>query len=629
MDYVLNNEAKLNSTTKAMNDIIHLLPDSIANQIAAGEVVQRPASIVKELLENSIDAGATNIQLIIKDAGRTLIQVIDNGKGMSATDARLAFERHATSKIRTAEDLFALRTMGFRGEALPSIAAVAHVELKTKRKEDQVGTHLIIAGSTVEKQEETACADGSNFAIKNIFFNVPARRKFLKSNETERKNILTELERVAMVNSDIEFSFIENDIEVIKYPATNLKQRIINVIGKSFNQQLISIEIETTIAKIHGFVGKPESARKTRAQQYFFVNGRYMRHPYFAKAITSAYAPLIPVGENPNFFIYIEVSPDTIDVNIHPTKTEIKFENEQPIWQILAATVKEALGKFNEVPTIDFDTLDAIDIPIHNPSTNATRPRINVNPTYNPFKSSSVGQSSVNNSTYQRPNFDWESLYKGFETDTTIEGSEVKEAIEIRSAESDLFEENSISLHYQYKNKFILTSVKSGLMMIDQRRAHVRILFDQFLQNIKLKKGISQRTLFPEIVEFSSSEAAMVPYLLDDIEAVGFDLSNLGNNSYAINGVPSEIDKINSVELIHNMVSKSIETGSDVKEEIQEALALSLAYAAAIPYGHRLTNDETSDIVNRLLASPSHKYTPDGKLIISILDDIEIDKRFK
>lgn len=629
MDCVIHNEAKLNSTTKAMNDIIHLLPDSIANQIAAGEVVQRPASIVKELLENSIDAGATSIQLIIKDAGRTLIQVIDNGKGMSATDARLAFERHATSKIRTAEDLFALKTMGFRGEALPSIAAVAHVELKTKRKEDQVGTHLVIAGSTVEKQEETACADGSNFAIKNIFFNVPARRKFLKSNETERKNILIELERVAMVNSDIEFSFIENDIEVIKYPATNLKQRIINVIGKSFNQQLISIEIETTIAKIHGFVGKPESARKTRAQQYFFVNGRYMRHPYFAKAITSAYAPLIPVGENPNFFIYIEVSPDTIDVNIHPTKTEIKFENEQPIWQILAATVKEALGKFNEVPTIDFDTLDAIDIPIHNPSTNATRPQINVNPAYNPFKSSSGGQNSRNSSNYQRPNFDWESLYKGFETDTTIEGSEVKEAIEIRSAESDLFEENSISLHYQYKNKFILTSVKSGLMMIDQRRAHVRILFDQFLQNIKLKRGISQRTLFPEIVEFSSSEAAMVPYLLDDIEAVGFDLSNLGNNSYAINGVPSEIDKINSVELIHNMVSKSIETGSDVKEEIQEALALSLAYAAAIPYGHRLTNDETSDIVNRLLASPSHKYTPDGKLIISILDDIEIDKRFK
>lgn len=612
-----------------MNDIIHLLPDSIANQIAAGEVVQRPASIVKELLENSIDAGATDIQLIIKDAGRTLIQVIDNGKGMSNTDARLAFERHATSKIRTAEDLFALRTMGFRGEALPSIAAVAHVELKTKRKEDQIGTHIVIAGSTVEKQEEVVCADGSNFAIKNIFFNVPARRKFLKSNETERKNILTELERVAMVNPDIEFSFIENDIEVIKYPASNLKQRIINVIGKSFNQQLISIEIETTIAKIHGFVGKPESARKTRAQQYFFVNGRYMRHPYFAKAITSAYTPLIPVGENPNFFIYIEVSPDTIDVNIHPTKTEIKFENEQPIWQILAATVKEALGKFNEVPTIDFDTLDAIDIPIHTPGvSSSSRPQVNINPTYNPFKSASSGGQGAGNS-YQRPNFDWENLYKGFESDTNIDNPKTREVIEIRSSESDLFDEGSNSLHYQYKNRYILTSIKSGLMIIDQRRAHVRILFDQFLQNIKLKRGVSQRTLFPEIVEFSASEAAMIPYLLDDIDAVGFDLSNLGNNAYAINGVPSEIDKINSVELIHNMVTKSIETGSDVKDEIQEALALSLAYAAAIPYGHRLTNDETSNIVNQLLASPSHKYTPDGKLIISIFDDPEIDKRFK
>lgn len=612
-----------------MNDIIHLLPDSIANQIAAGEVVQRPASIVKELLENSIDAGSTSIQLIIKDAGRTLIQVIDDGKGMSSTDARLAFERHATSKIRTAEDLFALQTMGFRGEALPSIAAVAHVELKTKRKEDQVGTHLVIAGSTVEKQEEIACADGSNFSIKNIFFNIPARRKFLKSNETERKNILTELERVAMVNPEIEFSFIENDIEVIKYPASNLKQRIVNVIGKSFNQQLISIEIETTIAKIYGFVGKPESARKARAQQYFFVNGRYMRHPYFAKAITSAFAPLIPVGENPNFFIYIEVSPDTIDVNIHPTKTEIKFENEQPIWQILAATVKEALGKFNEVPTIDFDTLDAIDIPIHNPNANASQPQVSVNPSYNPFKSTSSSGQNSGSTNYQRPNFDWESLYKGFENDTKIGASEAGEVLEVRSSDSDLFEEDSSSLHYQYKNKYILTSVKSGLMMIDQRRAHVRILFDQFLQNIKQKRGISQRALFPEIVEFSSSEAAMIPYLLDDIEAVGFDLSNLGNNSYAINGVPSEIDKINSVELIHNMVSKSIETGSDVKDEIQESLALSLAYAAAIPYGHRLTNDETNDIVNRLLASPSHKYTPDGKLIISIFDDFEIDKRFK
>lgn len=612
-----------------MNDIIHLLPDSIANQIAAGEVVQRPASVVKELLENAIDAGATSIQLIIKDAGRTLIQVIDNGKGMSTTDARLAFERHATSKIRTAEDLFALQTMGFRGEALPSIASVSQVELKTRRHEDEIGTHLIISGSVLEKQEETACPVGSNFAIKNIFFNVPARRKFLKSNETERKNILTELERIAMVNPEIEFSFIDNEIEVLRYPASNQKQRIINVVGKSFNQQLIAVEIETSIAKIHGFIGKPESARKARAMQYFFVNGRYMRHPYFAKAITSAYEPLIPTGENPNFFIYLEVTPDTIDVNIHPTKTEIKFENEQPIWQILAAMTKEALGKFNEVPSIDFDTEDAIDIPIHDRTAQAIRPQVNVNPSYNPFKTQSSG-----NSSYNRPNFDWESLYKGFEDDAKISSSTGDETpVPSGLSSGTLFEEQTVddstTLHYQYKNKYILTSVKSGLMMIDQRRAHIRILFDQFLQNIKQKRGISQRSLFPEIIEFSASEAAMIPYLLEDIEAVGFDLSNLGNNTYAINGVPSELDKVNPTELVHNMVSKSLETGSDVKEEIQESLALSMAYAAAITYGHKLTAEEVSNIVDKLFASSSHKYTPDGKLIISVMDDIEIDKRFK
>ena len=612
-----------------MNDIIHLLPDSIANQIAAGEVVQRPASIVKELLENAIDAGATSIQLIIKDAGRTLIQVIDNGKGMSSTDARLAFERHATSKIRTAEDLFALQTMGFRGEALPSIAAVSHIELKTKRSADEIGTHLIIAGSNVEKQEEIACPSGSNFAVKNIFFNVPARRKFLKSNETERKNILTEFERVALVNNDIEFSLIENDIETIRYSAGSLKQRIIAVIGKSFNNQLISIEIETTIIKIHGFVGKPESTRKARALQYFFVNNRYMRHPYFAKAITNAFSPLVAAGENPNFFIYLEVEPDGIDVNIHPTKTEIKFENEQAIWQILSATVKEALGKFNEVPSIDFDTEDAIDIPIYNPNGDIpNRPHVNIDPSYNPFKTSN-NTSNYKSEGYKRPNFDWESLYNEFESE---KGSEEHNDINI-----SLFESNSVSidetdngtLHYQYKNKYILTSVKSGLMVIDQRRAHIRILFDRFLLNIKQSKGISQRVLFPEIIEFSPSEASMVPYLLDDIEAVGFDLSNLGNNTYAINGIPSEIDNINSVELIHNMVTRSIETGSDVKDEIQESLALSMAHAMAINYGKKLSSDEIADIVNRLFASQAHRHTPDGKLIISVIDDAEIDKRFR
>lgn len=616
-----------------MSDIIHLLPDSIANQIAAGEVIQRPSSVVKELVENAIDAGADNIQLIIKDAGRTLVQVIDNGKGMSATDARMAFERHATSKIRSADDLFNLRTMGFRGEALPSIAAISQVELKTKTQEDELGTLLQISGSKVDSQECVACSVGSNFSVKNIFFNVPARRKFLKSNDTERRNILTELERIVLVNPDIEFSFVDNDIEALRYPASNLRQRIVNVVGKNFNQQLISIDIETTLVKIKGFIGKPESARKARALQYFFVNGRYMRHPYFNKAVTAAFEPLIPMGENPNYFIYFTIDPASIDVNIHPTKTEIKFENEQPIWQILSAAVKEALGKFNEVPSIDFDTEGAIDIPIHDPSKNVEPPRVNINPSYNPFKSPSSGGG------YQRPSLDWEKFYEGFENDKNIpeapgyDYTDAKPDIFSQPSDSKIKEESAavseIIIHYQYKNRYILTSVKSGLMLIDQHRAHIRILFDQFLSQIQQKKGISQRVLFPEIIELSPSEAAMIPYLMDDLEAVGFDLSNLGSNAYAINGIPSEITNINPVELVHRMISKSVDSGSDIKDEIQESLALSMAVAASINYGHKMSDEEMTKIVDQLFASPSHKYTPDGKLIISLLEDDSIERMFR
>ncbi|MFT4221831.1 DNA mismatch repair endonuclease MutL [Dysgonomonas sp.] len=608
-----------------MSDIIHLLPDSIANQIAAGEVIQRPSSVVKELVENALDAGATSIQLIIKDAGRTLVQVIDDGKGMSATDARMAFERHATSKIKSADDLFALHTMGFRGEALPSIAAISQVELKSRREEDELGTLLLLSGSKVEKQEPVACPAGSNFSVKNIFYNVPARRKFLKSNDTERRNILTELERIVLVNPSIDFSFIDNDVEVLKYPASGLRQRIINVVGKSFNQQLISIDINTSLVKITGFVGKPESARKTRAQQYFFVNGRYMRHPYFNKAVQSAFESLIPVGEMPNYFIYFEVDPSAIDVNIHPTKTEIKFENEQPIWQILSAAVKEALGKFNEVPTIDFDTEGAIDIPIHDPLRNVAPPQVNVNPAYNPFKTQS--------SNYQRPNLDWEKFYQGFENDKGSLGDTQPEIDIFGHVDDDNEVEkvpvSDMVIHYQYKNRYILTSVKSGLMLIDQRRAHIRILFDQFLSQIQNNKGISQRTLFPEIIELSPSEAAMIPYIIEDLEAVGFDLSHLGNNSYAINGVPSEMTNTDFVVLIHNMIGQSVDSGSDVKEEIRESLALSMANAAAISYGHKLSDEEMTKMIDQLFTSPSHKYTPDGKTIISLLEDDIIDKMFK
>lgn len=616
-----------------MTDIIHLLPDSIANQIAAGEVVQRPASVVKELVENAIDAGADNIQVIIKDAGRTLIQVIDNGKGMSATDARLAFERHATSKIQKAEDLFALRTMGFRGEALASIAAISHVELRTKREEDEIGTLLKINGSDVETQEPVACPPGSNFSIRNIFFNVPARRKFLKSNDTERRHILTEFERIVLVNPQVEFSFIDNDVEALNYPISNIRQRIVNVIGKNLNQQLISLDIETSLAKISGFIGKPEAARKARALQYFFVNGRYMRHPYFNKAVTSAYSHLLSEGTNPNYFIYFEVDPGTIDVNIHPTKTEIKFENEQPIWQILSAAIKEALGKFNAVPSIDFDTEGAVEIPIYNPSQQGNKaPQVSVDPDYNPFKSASGGYSKQ---SYQRPKMDWEQFYQDFEKEKNITDN-------IKPDENTLFNQGlkesddpegssilDLGIHYQYKCKYILTSVKSGLMLIDQHRAHTRILFDQFIKEIQQKKGISQRTLFPERIELSPSEASMIPYLIDDLEAVGFDLSFLGNNSYAINGIPSEITNVDAVQLIHNIIHKSIETGSDVKEEIQETLAISMAYAAAIPYGQKLTDEEMSKIVDQLFTSTAHKHTPDGKTIIAMLDDNNIDRMFK
>lgn len=619
-----------------MSDIIHLLPDSIANQIAAGEVVQRPASVIKELVENAVDAGADHIQVIIKDGGRTLIQVIDNGKGMSATDARMAFERHATSKIYKAEDLLALHTMGFRGEALASIAAVAQIELRTKRSEDEIGTYIKISGSTVEKQEPISCQTGSNFSVRNIFFNVPARRKFLKSNDTERRHILTEFERIVLVNPQIEFTFVDNDIEVLHYPVSNLRQRIVNVIGKNLNQQLIAIDIDTTMVKIYGFIGKPESARKARALQYFFVNNRYMRHPYFNKAVTSAYSRLLTDDSNPNYFIYFDVDPETIDVNIHPTKTEIKFENEQPIWQILSAAVKEALGKFNAVPSIDFDTTDAIEIPIHDPSRENIAPKVNVDPTYNPFKAVS-GSGKSSHSNYNRPKMDWEQFYRGFEKEKDTNVAIEKECIPSSQNGEDinindnifLTEQQDAGVHYQYKNKYILTSAKSGLMLIDQHRAHICILFTQFIGEIKNRKGVSQRALFPEVIELSPSEATMIPYLTEDLEAVGFDLSFLGNNSYAINGIPSEIANVNAVQLIHNIINKSVETGSDVKDEIQEALALSMAQAAAIPYGQTLSDDEMTRLVNQLFSLPAHKYTPDGKTVISMLEDDSIDHMFR
>lgn len=631
-----------------MSDIIHLLPDSIANQIAAGEVIQRPASVVKELVENAIDAGATHIQVNIKDAGRTLIQVVDDGKGMSETDARMAFERHATSKISSAEDLFSLHTMGFRGEALASIAAVAHVELRTRLKGTELGSKLSIAGSTLQKIEPDACTEGSIFSIKNLFFNVPARRKFLKSNETEFRNIINEFERIALVNPQVALVLNHNDTEIFNLPESGLRQRIINVYGKNLNQKLLSVDAQSSLVTISGFVGRPDSAKKRGALQYFFVNGRFMKHPYYHKAVIQAYEQLIPPGEQPNYFIYFTLDPSTIDVNIHPTKNEIKFENEQPIWQILMAATRESLAKSSAIPTIDFDVEDAINIPVYNPvreSEGFKAPTVQLESGYNPFKNSSAPSSYSPSSSpsTKKVEFDWTQLYQGFESDRDAVRKDLEMMGEVLDTEADeipsklvepmdgsenFFAETSTP-SYQYKGRYIITSLKSGLALIDQYRAHVRILFDQYLNNMRLQKGASQQVLFPEIIEFTAAEAAVLPVLLEDMRFIGFELSNLGNNSFAINGLPAGLENVDQVVLIKDIVNRAIETGCEVHEEVSEAIALSLAKAAAIRPGKTLSADEMDHLIATLFSCPNSNLTPDGKTIITMLTDEELEKRFK
>lgn len=622
-----------------MSDVIRLLPDSVANQIAAGEVIQRPASVVKELVENAIDAGAQHIHVLITDAGRTNIQVIDDGKGMSETDARLAFERHATSKIREAADLYALRTMGFRGEALASIVAVAQVELKTRTVNEELGTHIILSGSRIESQEVASCAPGSHFSVKNLFFNIPVRRKFLKSNSTELSNILTEFERIVLVHPEVAFTLHSNDAEMFNLPVSTLRQRIVAIFGKKLNQQLLTVEVDTTIIKISGFIGKPESARKKGAHQYFFVNGRYMRHPYFHKAITDAYEHLVPTGEQVSYFLYLEVDPANIDVNIHPTKTEIKFEGEQAVWQILSAAVKEALGKFNAVPSIDFDTEGMPDIPAFDSDRPIAPPKVHVNTDFNPFRTSSGGD-------YSRKKVDWGELspdhdFPSFEEDPNITVPASASGAPSEPLVSGEPQPNSLycgsndaavergTLHLQYKGRFILTSVKSGLMFIDQHRAHTRVLFDQYLEQIKRKQGVSQGVLFPEIVQLPASEVAVLESIMDDLTAIGFDLTDLGGGSYAVNGIPAGIEGLDPVILVRNMVHNAVEKGSDVKEEIHHILALTLSRAAAIVYGQVLSSEEMGCLVDSLFACPTPNYTPDGRTILTTIKDEEIEKLFK
>ena len=607
-----------------MSDLIHLLPDSVANQIAAGEVIQRPASVIKELVENSVDAGATTIHVIVVDAGRTSIQVIDDGKGMSETDARLSFERHATSKIQQAGDLFALHTMGFRGEALASIAAVAQVELQTRRKEDEIGTLINIAGSKLTRQEPVSCPVGCNFKVDNLFFNVPARRKFLKSNSTELNNILTAFERIVLVYPQIHFTLHHNGVEMLNLRAGSVRQRIADVFGKQYSQDLLPVEVHTAMCTVTGFVGKPEAARKKTGCDYFFVNGRFMKHAYFHKAVMKAYDRLVPEGMAIPYFLYIEVEPSEIDVNIHPTKTEIKFENEQAIWQILSAAVRDGIGKFCEVPSIDFDTQGQPEIPLFDNNSfqdNFTAPKVNYNPDYNPFKQS--GSHSSGSAPSQ-----WESLYEGVEQrGTTIEMPleqpsffDDDNIIEPQSA-NEMISEKSPA-HYQYKGKYLMTAVKSGLMIIDQHRASIRILYDKYMSQQDGRVITTQKLLFPETVQFSPSEAVSLLQLMPELTKLGFDLSDLGGNTFAVNGIPSGIDGIDPKSLLHEMID---DTNSCQLSTVNSQLSLRLAQSAAIPYGQILSNDEMECIINDLFACTNVNYTPDGKAILCILPQGDIE----
>lgn len=591
-------------------DIIHLLPDSVANQIAAGEVIQRPASCLKELVENSLDAGATKIDVLVRDAGRTLIQVIDNGKGMSDTDARMAFERHATSKIREAADLFQLRTMGFRGEALPSICAVAQVEVTTRREEDEIGTRLEIDGTQVVSQDPCSCPVGTNFKVKNLFYNVPVRRKFLKTDQTELRNLLTEFYRIVLVYPQVQFTFVSNDEILMELPAGTDKQRIEQVFGKgqrqSYTSHLVDIASQTELVTIRGFVGKPEMATKN-AQQFFFVNGRFMRHPYFHKAVLNAYSGMLQGEDTPSYYIYLEVNPENIDVNIHPTKTEIKFQDEQAIFQILMATVREALGKFNIAPSLDFDRSGYVEIPTQGKAPSSLPITHSAVP-YNPFQQSRERANSLN----------WQSMYS----------TPIAEREPLQEQQQMLFEQTwSVNQVYQYSGRYLMLPTEGGLMMVDQHRAHICVLYNLYLHHISETRMASQQLLFPEVLDVAPDEVVVINDILDDLQKVGFDIAQLSPLSFTISGVPALLEDKDPVVALKNILS-AVQVSGSVHEHVQKTIALSLAKETAIPYGKVLQKEEIEDLLRRLLALPNYRYTEDGKVVISIITDDELAKKF-
>ena len=602
-----------------MPDVIKLLPDSVANQIAAGEVIQRPASVVKELVENSVDAGGKTIRVIIKDSGKTLIQVIDDGTGMSETDARLSFERHATSKITTAQDLFAITTKGFRGEALASIAAVAMVELKTRRAESDLGIMVVINGSKVEAQEPCSCQVGSSFSVKNLFFNIPARRKFLKSDNTEIRHIVNEFHKIVIAHPDIRFSLHHNDSEIYNLVAGNLRQRIIGVFGKQINQDLITLETDTSLISIKGFIGKPENARRTYGEQFFFVNNRFMKHPYFHKAVVEAYQNILPVEAIPSYFIFMEADPASIDINIHPTKTEIKFEDERSIWQILMASVREALGRFNIVPSLDFENEALIDIPVRSSSGYIPeQPKIEINTQYNPFE----GEER----THERPGF-----VERFERENIANWEKLYSALEKENDNPEQFEKirESQRKFFQIKNKYIVCPVKSGLMLIDQKRAHERVLYERFLECLSNNRAVSQVDMFPVTAELNPADYYVLKEIEGELELLGFSIQHSDKNKITIKGRPSGSDSSDPLEMLEILLEDYKNTQADPSTGAKEKVAAAMAGASAIPYGKELIQSEMEDLFDTLFACQAPNYSPKGKPVISIITLEEMDKRFK
>jgi DNA mismatch repair protein MutL len=617
-----------------MPDIIQLLPDAVANQIAAGEVVQRPASAVKELIENAIDAGADKIQLIFKDAGKTLIQVIDNGCGMSLTDARMSFERHATSKIKKAEDLFAIRTMGFRGEAMASIAAIAQVELKTRRHEDELGTCILIEGSEVLSQEACSANTGTSISVKNLFYNIPARRNFLKSNPVEMRHIIDEFQRVALANPQVFFTLHHDGQEVYHLPGSTLKQRIVHLFGNNYNERLVPVEEDTSVIKLRGFVGKPEYARKTRGEQFFFVNNRFIRDAYLNHAVLMAFKELLPEDTFPLYVLFIEIDPAKIDINVHPTKTEIKYQDEQTIYAIIRSAVKRSLGRYNITPSLDFDQDSGIEHMVTlKPLEEIVPPTIKFNPDFNPFaadkKPDYEVQSRGGNGGYQSSPIpkNWDTLYEISKRETTTQ-HEMHEEKSIAIDEQEVNKPSERQL-FQIQGRFILSQIKSGFMLINQQAAHERILYERFLQQLQNHSGVSQQSLFPQSVTLNSSDFELLKELLSDIRALGFDIREFGKNTVVVDGIPADINNSDEHELLEKLLEEFKNNQSILKLDKRDSLARSLARNAAIKAGAKMSLEEMNLLIDQLFACQMPNVALNGKLVITTFTVNELLERFE